>query len=74
MRTNKAFSVSSFRDKSANPCSTKSWPGRAARRLCGEIYRGLLSASEQWLDAHATNENGPLPKPGGALARRFDGA
>ena len=40
------------------------WPGRAARALCGEIYRGLLPASEQWLDRHATNENGPLPKPG----------
>src|SRR6266478_3628196 len=49
------------------------WPGRAARRLCGAIYRGLLPASEQWLDAHASNESGPLPKPGGALARRFDG-
>jgi phenylacetic acid degradation operon negative regulatory protein len=47
------------------------WPGRAARRLCGEIYRGLLPASEQWLDRNATNENGPLPPPGGALARRF---
>src|SRR3954466_2621409 len=56
------------------PLLPRDWPGRAARRLCGEIYRGLLSASEQWLDAHATNENGPLPKPGGALARRFDGA
>src|SRR5437660_7170603 len=50
------------------------WPGRAARALCGEIYRGLLPASEQWLDAHASNENGPLPKPDRALARRFDGA
>jgi phenylacetic acid degradation operon negative regulatory protein len=56
------------------PLLPRDWPGRAARRLCGEIYRGLLPASEQWLDAHATNENGPLPKPGGALARRFDGA
>ncbi|MBR1191549.1 phenylacetic acid degradation operon negative regulatory protein PaaX [Bradyrhizobium sp. AUGA SZCCT0169] len=55
------------------PLLPRDWPGRAARRLCGEIYRGLLSASEQWLDDHATNENGPLPKPGGALARRFDG-
>jgi phenylacetic acid degradation operon negative regulatory protein len=51
----------------------KDWPGRAARALCGEIYRGLLPASEQWLDRHATNENGPLPKPGAELARRFDG-
>ena len=29
------------------------WPGRAARTLCGEIYRALLPASEQWLDRHA---------------------
>lgn len=49
------------------------WPGRAARTLCGEIYRKLLPASEQWLDHHATNEDGPLPKPGTALSRRFDG-
>jgi phenylacetic acid degradation operon negative regulatory protein len=50
------------------------WPGRAARQLCGEIYRGLLPASEQWLDQHAVNENGQLPKPAEELARRFDGA
>jgi phenylacetic acid degradation operon negative regulatory protein len=47
------------------------WPGRAARALCGEIYRALLPASEQWLDRHATNESGPLPKPGAELAKRF---
>ena len=56
------------------PLLPRDWPGRAARKLCGEIYRGLLPASEQWLDTHASNENGPLPKPGRALARRFDGA
>jgi phenylacetic acid degradation operon negative regulatory protein len=50
------------------------WPGGAARKLCGEIYRGLLLSSEQWLDRHATNENGPLPKPGAELARRFEEA
>ncbi len=49
----------------------KDWPGRAARELCGEIYRGLLPASEQWLDRHASNENGPLPKAAAELARRF---
>src|ERR1700710_836029 len=49
------------------------WPGRAARRLCGEIYRGLLPRSEQWLDGHASNENGPVPKPSGDLGRRFAG-
>ena len=47
------------------------WPGRAARTLCGEIYRALLPASEQWLDRNATNENGPLPKPGTELSKRF---
>ena len=49
------------------------WPGRAARELCGEIYRGLLRQSEQWLDEHATNEDGPLQKPNGELGRRFEG-
>jgi phenylacetic acid degradation operon negative regulatory protein len=51
----------------------RDWPGGAARELCGEIYRGLLRQSEQWLDRHATNENGPLPKSAAELARRFDG-
>ena len=49
------------------------WPGRAARKLCGEIYRGLLPASEQWLDRHASNEDGVLPKAEEELARRFAG-
>jgi phenylacetic acid degradation operon negative regulatory protein len=49
----------------------KDWPGRAARRLCGEIYRGILPASEQWLDRNAVNENGPLPTAAKELARRF---
>ena len=48
------------------------WPGRAARRLCGELYRGLLPASEQWLDRHASNQDGPLPKVGVQLSRRFE--
>src|SRR4051794_744880 len=51
----------------------KDWPGRAARKLCGEIYRAVLPASEQWLNRHGTNENGPLPAAGKELARRFDG-
>src|SRR5467141_2523046 len=36
----------------------KDWPGRAARQLCGEIYRGLLPASERWLDRNGSNETG----------------
>jgi phenylacetic acid degradation operon negative regulatory protein len=49
----------------------RDWPGRAARKLCGEIYRGLLSASEQWLDRNGSNEAGALPKAGAELGRRF---
>ena len=49
----------------------KDWPGRTARGLCGDVYRGLLSASEQWLDRHGSNEAGPLPKAGSELWRRF---
>src|SRR5882757_5328385 len=49
----------------------KDWPGRAARQLCGEIYRGLLPASERWLDRNGTSEAGPLPKAGADLTRRF---
>ena len=48
------------------------WPGRAARRLCREIYRGLLATSEQWLDRNGSNENGALPTAGAELGRRFE--
>jgi phenylacetic acid degradation operon negative regulatory protein len=49
----------------------RDWPGRAARGLCREIYRGLLPLSEQWLDRNGSSENGSLPAAGGELARRF---
>ncbi len=49
----------------------RDWPGGAARKLCADIYRGVLSSSEQWLDRHGSNENGPLPAAGKELARRF---
>jgi phenylacetic acid degradation operon negative regulatory protein len=49
----------------------KKWPGNAARTLCGEIYRAVLPASEQWLDHHGLNEGGGLPKAAAELARRF---
>ena len=49
----------------------KDWPGRAARQLCGEIYRGLLPSAEKWLDRNGLNEDGPLPAAGVELARRF---
>jgi phenylacetic acid degradation operon negative regulatory protein len=47
------------------------WPGRAARQLCGDLYRGLLVASEQWLDRIGRNQTGALPKPAAALWQRF---
>lgn len=47
------------------------WPGLSARRLCGEIYRGVLPASEQWLERNGSNEAGQLPAAGRELARRF---
>jgi phenylacetic acid degradation operon negative regulatory protein len=56
-----------------SPLLPADWPGTAARKLCGEIYRGLLPASEQWLDRHAINEEGALPVAGAELARRFRG-
>src|SRR5579871_3274121 len=36
----------------------KDWPGTAARSLCGDIYRALLGASEQWLDREGSDEAG----------------
>lgn len=50
----------------------KDWPGKAARELCGEVYRALLAPSEQWLDRHGTNEAGPLRAAAAALWRRFE--
>ena len=47
----------------------KDWPGRAARQLCGEIYRGLLPASEQWLDRNGSERKRPV-----ANCRRRAGA
>src|SRR3954452_10939163 len=49
----------------------RDWPGRAARELCADIYRGILPASEQWLDRHGSNEEGPLPPAAKELSRRF---
>jgi phenylacetic acid degradation operon negative regulatory protein len=57
-----------------SPLLPADWPGRAARHLCAEIYRGLLPASEQWLDDNAVNESGALPAAGAGLRRRFRSA
>ena len=49
------------------------WAGDAARSLCASLYRGLMPASEAWLDAHAVRAEGPLPAAGAGLAARFPG-
>jgi phenylacetic acid degradation operon negative regulatory protein len=49
----------------------RDWPAREARALCGRVYRRLLPASEQWLDAHGESFDGPLPAPGRELGARF---
>src|SRR5579863_4332248 len=49
----------------------RNWPGSAARALCGEIYRAVLPASEQWLDHKGLNGSGALPPAAKELARRF---
>jgi phenylacetic acid degradation operon negative regulatory protein len=49
------------------------WAGDAARDLCAGLYRGLLPASEAWLDAHAMRAEGKLPPAGTGLAARFAG-
>jgi phenylacetic acid degradation operon negative regulatory protein len=54
-----------------NALLPRDWPGQAARKLCGSIYRALLPASEHWLDLNASNEDGPLPGAGRTLAGRF---
>ncbi len=48
------------------------WPAQEARAFCGGLYRALLPASEQWLDAHGESRTGRLPEPGTGLRRRFD--
>lgn len=47
------------------------WPGAAARALAGRIYRRLIEASEQFLDTHAQDQNGPIPSPQEGFSRRF---
>lgn len=53
------------------PLLPQGWPAHEARRLCARLYRALLPASEQWLDAHGESSAGPLPASGMELRRRF---
>ena len=48
------------------------WPGAAARRLCADVYARVAPASERWLDANASGEDGaPLPAAPDVIAARF---
>ena len=47
------------------------WAGARSRALCAHLYGRLLPGSERWLDAHALDENGPLPPPSTPLDGRF---
>ena len=47
------------------------WAGTRSRALCARLYQRLLPPSERWLDIHALAEDGPLPPPSVALAKRF---
>ena len=46
------------------------WPGAPARNLVAALYHALLPGSERWLDGGLADD-GPLPKAGPALWRRF---
>ncbi len=47
------------------------WAGATARTLCGTIYKTLLPAAERWIDAHAQDDKGPLPKADRSFGLRF---
>ena len=47
------------------------WPWFEARRLCRQLYRATLPASEAWLDRHGSAQDGPLPAPNDAFRQRF---
>ncbi len=47
------------------------WSGRAARSLCGELYRVLLRPSERHLDTCLWLANGETPAASGIIAARF---
>ena len=49
----------------------ETWPGRAARALCRDIFVGLLEPSERWLDTNGSSEGGRLPPAASELRRRY---
>ena len=49
------------------------WPGHEARRLCKEVYRRLLPASERHLDRHLLLASGEVPAASSMVNKRFQG-
>lgn len=49
------------------------WPGHEARRLCKEVYRRLLPASERHLDRHLLLASGEVPPASSMVHKRFQG-
>lgn len=47
------------------------WPGHEARRLCKEVYRRLLPASERHLDRHLLLASGGVPAASSMVNKRF---
>jgi phenylacetic acid degradation operon negative regulatory protein len=47
------------------------WPGQQARDLCRFLYRGLLGASEAYLDQQLQLASGEVPEVSAPLSQRF---
>jgi phenylacetic acid degradation operon negative regulatory protein len=48
------------------------WPGSRARQLCRELYRKLLTLSEQHLDDNVRLSNGSTPATSLSVSNRFE--
>ncbi len=49
------------------------WHGVPAYKLCGELYRGVFRAADQFLTETVETANGPLPPPSAEFFKRFGG-
>ena len=49
------------------------WHGVPAYELCGELYRGVFHAADQFLTETVETANGPLPPPSAEFFERFGG-
>lgn len=47
------------------------WVGAEARSMAADIYKILQEPSEQWLNTHAKDRNGPLPAADAEFFERF---